>query len=476
MGAHQLTLQGLHKTRSASADRGDSLKLTVDTPRTGVQENPKGVALPTPEWEKKSDLIHPQLTPPATGGPKTNACAILNAQVRRSLFPARKALTDSENPFSESDSDADTPEDCVRPPSTLRLWCRSLGPPEWTPKTLTCFTEVTPETEERDLEAEREAKALDAERLTLRDETTLRKERLVWTAPSTHRLPKPFTVTSHYMYPRLMRWKGLLCSPEREKLARLACASMVDDDHTHYCAAWPGWTNRLYYLGVTLFEWSEDPSSGHPPRYDRLPTLSADDLRALGLVSILDYFKPVRKKVRSCPPSPTRVYDLTLGLAPLPRALWLGACIQAKAPLVGFSRRDIHRWHNRWIPQKKAARPPRTLNAVLTPRGGHPIETIRRSKEKPRCGVEPPVVLPLVVRTALRLMECHCPARRPPPTRPDPPRAGPAQTYAPTQPHPPRFMHTTREEWRDLLFLSYEFHAKRERWRAAMVRIPTRTV
>ena len=42
------------------------------------------------------------------------------------------------------------------------------------------------------------------------------------------------------------------------------------------------------------------------------------------------HFKPVRKKVRSCPSSPTRVYDLTLGLALLPRALWLGACMQAK--------------------------------------------------------------------------------------------------------------------------------------------------
>ena len=79
---------------------------------------------------------------------------------------------------------------------------------------------------------------------------------------------------------------------------------------------------------------------------------------------------------------------------------------------------------------------------------------------------EPPAVLPLVVRAALRLMEYHRPTRQPPPTRPDPPRARPAQTYAPTQPHPPRFMHTTREEWRDLLFLSYEYHAKRERWRS----------
>ena len=154
---------------------------------------------------------------------------------------------------------------------------------------------------------------------------------------------------------------------------------------------------------------------------------------------------------------------------------------------------------------------PRTLDVVPTPRGGHPIEntrlrsgtghvtcddliekfhrllalkdwdgatkamssfgelveTVRRPKEKPRHrGVEPPAALPLVVRAALRLMECHRPTRRPPPTRPDRPRAGPAQTYAPPQPHPPRFLHTTREEWRDLLFLSYEFHAKRERWRS----------
>ena len=78
-------------------------------------------------------------TPLATGEP-TNARAKANAQVRlrggtdtdaspeafndpvaprgyetcaekyARLFPARKALSDSENPFSESDSDADTPE------------------------------------------------------------------------------------------------------------------------------------------------------------------------------------------------------------------------------------------------------------------------------------------------------------------------------------------------------------------------------
>ena len=332
---------------------------------------------------------------------------------------------------------------------------------------LTCFTEMAPETEERDLEAEREAKALDAERQTLRDETTLRGERRVWTAPSTHRLPKPFTVTSQDMYTRLMRWKGLLCLPEREQLSRLACASIADYDHSHHCAAGPGWTNRPYYLGVTFFEWS-DPSTGSKPGKKKSPSHPSSPTRIYDLTLGLAPLPKTPKKL-SFPSSLTRTYDLTLGLA-LPRALWLRASIQAKArdlAAAGFSRRDIHRWHNRWIPQKKAARPPRSLDVVSTPRGGQPIETIRRPKEKPRHrGVDPPAVLPLVVRTALRLMECHRPTRRPPPTRPDPPRARPAQTYAPTQPHPPRFMHTTREEWRDLLFLSYEFHAKRERWRS----------
>ena len=40
--AQQLTLQGLRKSQSASADHEDRLKATNNRPRTGVQENPKG--------------------------------------------------------------------------------------------------------------------------------------------------------------------------------------------------------------------------------------------------------------------------------------------------------------------------------------------------------------------------------------------------------------------------------------------------
>ena len=376
VGAHQPTLQGLHKSRSASADRGDSLKLTVDTPRTGVQENPKGVALPTPEWEKKSDPMRLR-----GGGATTSHPSV-------------------DTPYSDSDSETDTTEDC---------------------------------------------------------------ERLVWTAPSTLRPTKPLTAQAWLKQAQAEQAQALE-GIRREMTPYESCADKWErykSDPEEYDLRLARKYNALTEEGerrYALLECTPETSEDEADREERELVRTAPP-------------KPLVPKKKLSFPSPlTRIYDLTLGLAPLPRALWLRASIQAKArdlAAAGFSRRDIHRWHNRWIPQKKAARPPRSLDVVSTPRGGQPIETIRRPKEKPRHrGVDPPAVLPLVVRTALRLMECHRPTRRPPPTHPGRPRAGPAQTYAPPQPLSPHSLHTTREEWRDLLFLSYEYHAKRERWRS----------
>ena len=61
--AQQLTLQGLRKTQSDSADREDRLKATDDRPRTGVQENPKGIDQTTTECGVNEHLTN---SPPTT--------------------------------------------------------------------------------------------------------------------------------------------------------------------------------------------------------------------------------------------------------------------------------------------------------------------------------------------------------------------------------------------------------------------------
>ena len=59
--AQQVTLQDLHRSRSASADHIDRLKATDNRPRTGVQENPKGVDKSTTECGVCEDLT---ISPP----------------------------------------------------------------------------------------------------------------------------------------------------------------------------------------------------------------------------------------------------------------------------------------------------------------------------------------------------------------------------------------------------------------------------
>jgi hypothetical protein len=190
---------------------------------------------------------------------------------------------------------------------------------------------------------------------------------------------------------------------------------------------------------------------------------------------------PHQRKLVTGVRSPTSVIA---HIGAIPRALWHTVCLSSSevttpVPADSYVRPSkarltaAKRWHTRW-----RCRPPRGPHpARREPPTYLPNRRSRRQRARPQVVIftEPP--LPIVAAALELISHQHSGCSR---ARKRACCTPPCKSARPFQErHTPKNTHdrlTSRKEWRDLLYLSYAYHSKRERWRTphpgALIHMP----